>query len=133
MLMRRHPVALIVDDDGDTAEMYAMGLSIEGFESMVALSGGEGLRVAMEALPDVVITDYHMGGPLDGLNLARHLRDEPRTHHIPIVVVTGSDSDDDRKGAAGAGCNLFLTKPCLPDRLAAAVRTVLPPCFTVAS
>jgi DNA-binding response OmpR family regulator len=133
MLMRRHPVALIVDDDGDTAEMYAMGLSIEGFDSMVAFTGVEGLRVAAEALPDVVITDYRLVGPLDGLNLARHLRDNPRTQHIPIIVVTGSDSDDDRKGAARAGCNLFLTKPCLPDRLAAAVRTVLPPCFTVAS
>jgi DNA-binding response OmpR family regulator len=133
MLMRRHPVALIVDDDGDTAEMYAIGLSVEGFEPMVAFTGGEGLRVAAEALPDVVITDYRLLGPLDGLSLARHLRDDPRTQHIRIIVVTGSDSDADREGAAQAGCDLFLTKPCLPDRLAAAARAVLQPCSTAAN
>jgi DNA-binding response OmpR family regulator len=131
--MRRHPIALIVDDDGDTAEMYAIGLSVEGFEPMVAFNGGEGLRVAAEALPDVVITDYRLLGSEDGLSLARHLRDNPRTQHIPIIVVTGSDSEVDRKGAAQAGCDVFLTKPCLPDRLAAAVRAVLPPCSTAAN
>jgi DNA-binding response OmpR family regulator len=133
MLMRQHPVALIVDDDDDTAEMYAVGLSVEGFESMFVCSGGDGLKLAAAALPDVVITDSQLLGPMDGLSLARHLRHDPRTQHIRIIVVTGSDSDLDRDGAAQAGCDLLLTKPCLPDQLAAAVRAVLPPCSTSAS
>jgi DNA-binding response OmpR family regulator len=123
--MRRRPVVLIVDDDNDTSDMYAAGLAVEGFESLLASTATDGLEIAARARPDAVVTDLGLPGELDGLALTERLRHDSRTQAMRIIVLTGSSSEVDRDAARRAGCDLFLTKPCLPDRLADALRNTL--------
>jgi two-component system, cell cycle response regulator DivK len=122
---RRSPVVLIIDDNEDTADMYALGLSQAGFEPLIARDGFDGLKIACEMTPDAVVTDVVLHGPMDGLTLTRRLRYEERTCRTPIIVVTGRVSEGDRNEANRAGCDMFLAKPCPPDELATQVRRIL--------
>ena len=119
------PLILIVDDNDDTTEMYAAGLTLAGFSTVQARTGLDALRQAQEVRPDIVVTDLGLLGPIDGVTLTRRLRHDERTQRIGIIVLTGRVSESDRADANGAGCDLFLTKPCLPDDLAAQISRVI--------
>ena len=83
--------ALIVDDDSDTRSLLRLILETEGFAVLVAAHGQEALAmIPPDSLPDVVVTDLSMP-VLGGVELIERLRSEPRTAHIPIVVISGSD------------------------------------------
>lgn len=117
----RRPVVLIVDDHQDTCDMYSEFLRVAGFATAQATDGMDGLAQACTQVPDVVVTDMVLRGPMDGLTLTRRLRHDARTRHVRIIVLTGRTFQFDREEAERAGCDVFLTKPCLPDALAAEV------------
>ncbi len=118
------PLALLVDRDWDTRQMYAAFLKQRAFEVEEADDGREALAKAISHHPDVVVTETRLPG-IDGFVLCRLLREDPSTHDIPLVVVTGDAFESDIKRARTSGADRVLTKPCLPEHLADQLREVL--------
>ena len=100
------------DDGGD---MYAEFLRHHGFISIVARDADGALNAAHQA--DVVVTGILLSGTVDGIELIERLRADPQTDHTPIIVVTSCAWPSARRRAEAAGCDVFLTKPCLPETL----------------
>ncbi len=123
--MSHQPLVMIVEDDDDTLQMYATGLSLAGCKTLRATNAPDALRGAREALPDVVITDVGLRGPMNGIELTRQLRSDACTHRVGIIVVTGWSGTSVLDEACHAGSDAVLTKPCLPDALAVEVRRVI--------
>ena len=107
---------LVVDDFEDNREMYAEYLRFKGYEVAEAANGHDAVEIARRMLPDVVCMDLSLPG-MDGWEATRRLKNDDRTRHIPIVVVTGHAFDGDGQSAMEAGGDTFLTKPCLPEDL----------------
>jgi CheY-like chemotaxis protein len=120
------PLALLIDRDPDTRQMYAEFLHGAAYEIDQAEDGREGLAKALTRHPDVIVTEMRLTG-ISGLDLCRVLRDDAVTHDIPIVVVTADAFETDVKRARAAGADVVLTKPCLPDHLASAIQRLLHP------
>ena len=119
----RPPLVLLVDDDADSCEMYAFALTRHGFETIQASRAAIALNRIRESTPDVVVTDVLADGC--GFGLIRDMRANAATKHIKVVVVTGCAFPCDRERAFDAGCDGFLTKPCLPDALEHEIRRLL--------
>jgi two-component system, cell cycle response regulator DivK len=111
---------LVVDDTADDREMYAEFLAFSGYRLFEAGTGDAAYDIAVERIPDLVITDIRLRGTLgDGIDLTRRLKMDPRTRQVPVIIVSACAFDRDRARAAAAGCDAFLSKPCLPDALLA--------------
>ena len=104
--------------------MYAEYLRFAGFEVATAANGEEGLEQALANPPDAVVLDLTMPR-LDGWALSAALRGDDRTRHTQIVVLSGHALTGTEEGALKAGAHSFLTKPCLPEDLAAEVKRLL--------
>jgi two-component system cell cycle response regulator DivK len=118
-----HPCVLLVDDYLDARQMYTTYLEYCGFAVVQAANGVEALREAVESKPDIILMDLSLP-VMDGWEATRQLKADPRTAGIPVVALTGySRSKSD--GAKEAGCEAFLTKPCLPEDLVQEIRRVL--------
>jgi DNA-binding response OmpR family regulator len=116
------PVVLLVESDTDNRNMYAEYLSLYGFIVQTADTTDDGLRDARDA--DVVVTEILVDGSFDGIELVRRLRDSEDTKDRRIVVLTACVSERNRQVAEAAGCDVFLPKPCLPDRLVSEIRAI---------
>ncbi len=114
------PLALVVDDDVDTREMYAWCLEGHGYRVRLAGSVPAALTQTADELPDVVITDYMLPGG-DGFSLAEALRSSARTSDIALVLVSGRSFDGEAKELAARLFDLVLLKPVLPEDLASQV------------
>ncbi|MBJ6765423.1 response regulator [Corallococcus sp. H22C18031201] len=118
------PLVLVVDDYEDAREMYAEYLEYSGFRVAEAKNGQEALDKAFELLPDVILMDLSLP-IIDGWEATRRLKQDTRTQTIPVVALTGHAMTGQSDEARGAGCDAFVTKPCLPDALVDEVRRVL--------
>ncbi len=108
---RRHaPRVLIVDDVPDNLSMLHDALDDAGYTVLVATDGASALRRAAQALPDVVLLDALMPG-MDGFEVARRLKAEPTTLHIPIIFMTGLTETEHVVAAFAAGGADYVTKP----------------------
>ncbi len=115
---------LIVDDFEDSRAMYAAFLQFSGYRVLEAKNGLEAVAQATSELPDVIVMDLSLP-ELDGWEATRRIKSEPRTRHIPIAVLTGHTLDGSTKDARAAGCDAFLAKPCLPDKLLETIRALM--------
>jgi CheY-like chemotaxis protein len=116
---------LLVEDDREGRLMYAEWLEQSGFRVEQAHNGLQALERAFDLLPDAILTDLNIPG-IDGFELTRRLKMDPRTHHIPILAVTGyAPFTSDPSRADRAGCDAMLSKPCLPDDLEAALTALI--------
>ena len=118
------PLILVVDDNLDAREMYAMYLAYEGFRVLEAENGEQAIVKTREALPSLILMDASMPR-MDGWDAVRALKSDPKTRTIPVLMLTGHAYDEHRAKAAAVGANGFLAKPVLPDDLAREVRRVL--------
>jgi two-component system, cell cycle response regulator DivK len=117
-------LVLIADDSEDSRDMYQEFLEFSGFEVLTAFDGLGVLRVVADRVPDVIVLD--MGMPhLDGWETARRLRAEEATCKTPIIAVTGHALTGTEATVKAAGCDVYLMKPLLPERLAEEVRRLL--------
>ena len=121
---RIQPLILVVDDYQDAREMYAEYLQFSGFRVAEARNGNEAVTQAFELKPDLIRMDLSVPG-MDGWEATRVLKGDERTRHIPIVALTGHALAGASEGARKAGCDSFVTKPCLPDDLVVEVRRML--------
>jgi CheY-like chemotaxis protein len=117
----RRPLVLIVDDNADTRDLYALGLNFAGFRTLLAADGTAGFSRARNARPDVVVTELSLPG-IDGWELVRRLRAHPQTCSIPVVIVTGWTTPTILDRAQDLGTVQVLIKPCLPEALAHELR-----------
>jgi two-component system, cell cycle response regulator DivK len=125
MLMpEEKPLVLVVDDYQDAREMYAEYLSFSGFRVVEAGTGTEAVEKALALRPDVILMDLSLPG-MDGWAATRQLKSDERTRRIPVVALTGHALAGASEGARLAGCDAFVTKPCLPDELVVEVRRML--------
>ena len=121
---RGKPLILVVDDYADNREMYSAFLRFQGLEVVEAANGNEALEHAFRRVPDLVVMDLSLPG-VDGWQATRLLKADPRTKHVPVLAVTGHALAGAPEEAANAGCDGFLTKPCLPEDLVKEIRKVL--------
>ena len=117
---RTLPTILFVDDDLDTLIAYECLASEEGFGVLTARDGYQALSLVEALIPDVVVLDLWLPG-LDGFDVARRLRGNARTRDIPIVLLSGDDSDAAHEAAECSGCEQHLVKPIAGEEL---IRTV---------
>jgi len=118
------PLILVVDDYEDAREMYAEYLRFCGFRVAEARNGNEALEQAFTLMPDLILMDLSLPG-MDGWEATRQLKADERTRQIPVVALTGHALAGASEGAKKAGCDSFVTKPCLPDDLVVEVRRML--------
>lgn len=114
---------LIIDDSEDNRTIYAFFLAQDGFDVETAADGQTGVDLAHKGF-DVIVMDLTMPR-LDGWEATRRLRADPRTRAVPIIILTGYPATAGEHEAQAAGSDSYLTKPCLPETLAAEIRRLL--------
>ena len=120
----REPLVLVVEDYQDAREMYSAYLQFSGYRVAEATNGLEAIETAIQLMPDIILMDLALP-KVDGWEATKRLKSDPRTKHIPIVALTGHALAGFAEGAREAGCDAFVTKPCLPDALVAEIRRML--------
>ena len=116
---------LLVEDDRDGRRLYAEWLTQAGFKVEQAHNGLQALERAFELIPHVVVTDLNIPG-IDGYELTKRLKQDPRTRSVPVLAVTGYAAFAADPGRAQrAGCDAVLEKPCSPEDLETAVRNLI--------
>jgi CheY-like chemotaxis protein len=115
---------LVADDDRDTRELYRACFDTSGYRTAEAGTGAEAIATAIEVVPDVLLIDYVLPD-VDGLAIARRLKQDPRTAGIFILMVTGYATPDLERTAVAAGIERVLLKPCLPQAALREVARVL--------
>ena len=120
----RKPIVLLVDDYPDAREMYAEYLEFSGYEIVQAGNGLEAIERAIDSHPDVILMDLSLP-VMDGWEATRRLKGDDRTRHIPVLAVTGHALTGVSNDAKAAGCDGFITKPCLPEDLVGEIRKAL--------
>jgi two-component system cell cycle response regulator DivK len=120
----RGPLVLIVDDVQDNRMIYVLSLKFSGYRVAEAENGEEALRQAERLLPDVIVMDLSLP-VMDGWEATRRLKHDPRTKQIPVIVLTGHALPEHAEAARRAGCDIVITKPCLPDQLESVIQRIL--------
>ncbi|GAB4541628.1 MAG: hypothetical protein Kow0063_32660 [Anaerolineae bacterium] len=116
---------LCVDDDHDQRLLLSFLLERQGLEVRTARDGEEGVAIAREWLPDLILMDLMMPG-IDGFEATRLLRADQRTLHIPILALTAYGEEKMQARAKEVGMNGFVLKTILPADLSQVLREYLP-------
>jgi CheY-like chemotaxis protein len=112
---------LIIEDNLMNLELATDLLEANGFVVATAQTAEEGLRLARELLPDLVLMDFSLPG-MDGLSATKHLKADPATRHLTVVGLTANAMKGDEQIALNAGCDGYLTKPIDTRTFAATVK-----------
>ena len=115
---------LIVDDSPTETFTLKSMLEAKGFEVLTAENGADGVALAREELPDVVLMDIVMPG-LNGFQATRQLTKDEKTAHIPVIIVTTKDQETDKVWGQRQGARGYLVKPVTEDQLAETITTVI--------
>ena len=115
---------IIVEDETDTAEMFAEMMRLSGYHVLKSYGGAPAIALISHEIPDAVVLDVMMPD-LSGLEVLRHLRQDPRLEKIPVIAVSAKSLPSDIKNGLDAGANKYLTKPVAFQDLNAAVREVI--------
>jgi len=107
---------LLVEDDPHSRYIYEVFLEREGFRVMTAGGGREGIRIAREERPDVILMDISIPDT-DGWSATRLLKSHEETSSIPVIALTAHAFASDRETAREVGCDGFVAKPCHPRKL----------------
>ncbi|HEX5272015.1 MAG TPA: response regulator [Gemmataceae bacterium] len=115
---------LVVENDPDTSQSYGLLLRHWGHHARLALTGEDGLHVAGDFLPNVVLLDMGLGKGLDGYQVARSMRADVLLAGVVLVAVTGYGGAADKEAALAAGCDYHFVKPVAPDELCGFLRSL---------
>ncbi len=117
-------LVLVVEDYQDAREMYAAYLQFSGYAVAEAVDGVQAIEKTLELMPDIILMDLALPR-MDGWEATLWLKSDSRTKHIPIVALTGHALSVHAERARQAGCDAFVTKPCLPDALVSEIQRML--------
>jgi phosphate regulon transcriptional regulator PhoB len=115
---------LIVDDEPDILELISYNLKKEGFHISTALDGEEALQKVRAGHLDLIILDLMLPG-IHGMELCRIMRNNPKTAHVPIIMLTARGEESDKVRGLDSGADDYMTKPFSPKELIARVKAVL--------
>ncbi len=118
------PAILIVDDERDLLSLLDFNLRKEGFETLLASSGEEALRALRRMVPDLVLLDL-MLPDVPGTEICRQVKADPRTEHVPVVMLTAKGEEIDRVVGLELGADDYVTKPFSVRELVLRIRAVL--------
>ncbi|HYW10262.1 MAG TPA: response regulator [Longimicrobium sp.] len=118
------PIILLVEDNPDNRAIYGTILRHFGFEVAEAETGEDGVRMAREISPALILMDVAMPG-MDGWEATRILKGDPETAGIPVIALTAHAMSEDRRRAEEVGCDGYLSKPVEPRRVVAEVERLL--------
>ena len=122
--MSEHTI-LYVEDNEYNRKIVQQLLSRTTYRLIEAMDGESGVAMAQKELPDLILMDVQLP-KMSGLDATRVLKADPRTAHIPVIVITSFALSGDREKASAAGATNYLAKPYSPRELLAMVREVLP-------
>jgi phosphate regulon transcriptional regulator PhoB len=115
---------LIVDDEPDIVQLISYNLKKEGFHIATARDGEEALKKVREGHLDLIILDLMLPG-IHGMELCRILRNNPKTAHVPIIMLTARGEESDKVRGLDSGADDYMTKPFSPKELMARVKAIL--------
>jgi two-component system phosphate regulon response regulator PhoB len=115
---------LVVDDEEDLLELVNYNLAKEGYKVTGVSSGERALSVAHEMLPDLIVLDVLLPR-VDGFEICRLLKGDPKTRHIPIIMLTAKTEEADVVSGLELGADDYITKPFSPRVLIARIKSVL--------
>ncbi len=115
---------LVVDDTPDIVHFLVVRLRSEGFDTLTAYNGLDGLTIAERDRPDLIILDVMMP-QLNGFQVCRKIKENPELAHIPVIFLTAKDQPSDRFWGEEVGASAYLTKPVDPRMVAQAVHELL--------
>ncbi|MBX7487931.1 phosphate regulon transcriptional regulator PhoB [Qipengyuania sp. GH25] len=115
---------LLVEDDPALSELLEYRFTNEGYNVRTTSDGDEALLLASEDVPDLVILDWMIEGT-SGIEVCRRLRRDKDTAHVPIIMLTAREAEDDRIRGLDTGADDYLTKPFSPRELLARVAAVM--------
>ena len=118
------PRLLLVEDDQALAELLEFRFKAEGYDVVTTPDGDEALLLASEQTPDLVVLDWMIEGT-SGIEVCRRLRRAKDTAHVPIVMLTARETEDDRVRGLETGADDYVTKPFSPRELLARVAAVM--------
>jgi len=116
---------LVIEDHEDNRRILRDLLSSAGFELIEAMTGDQGVAMAQEHRPDLILMDIQLPG-LDGYQATRRIKADPALRQIPVIAVTSFALSGDDVKAYEAGCDGYVTKPYSPRQLLAKVREYFP-------
>jgi len=119
----QQPTLLIVEDNTDIRQ-YITDSFGDDFQILQAENGEEGVTMALEHIPDVIVSDIMMPH-MNGIELTRRLKDDIRTSHIPIILLTAKVTDADKEEGYDSGADSYLTKPFTAKLLASRIQNLL--------
>ncbi|GLL52625.1 hypothetical protein KUBF_02870 [Bacteroides finegoldii] len=117
------PILLIVEDNEEIQKYIAESFS-DSFEVITADNGEEGKQQALSHIPDIIVSDIMMP-VMDGITLCRQLKEDVRTSHIPIILLTAKDSLQDKEEGYEVGADSYLTKPFSASLLRSRINNLL--------
>ena len=115
---------LLIEDHEDNRKIYSAILEHSGFRVLLAADGREGVRLAREGSPDLILMDISIPH-IDGWQATEMLKSDPATAAIPVIALTAHALPEDRERAVAVGCDGYLTKPVEPRRVIEEVRRFL--------
>jgi len=115
---------LIVDDEEDVLELVDFNLSKNGYQTVTAITGEEALKKAKSELPDLIVLDLMLLG-IDGLEVCKKLKNDPKTEHIPVIMLTAKGEESDIVTGLELGADDYITKPFSPKVLIARLRRII--------
>jgi len=115
---------LVVEDEPAIQELIAVNLSFAGHNVLRAHDAGQARALINAELPDLIVLDW-MLPDVSGLSLARRLRADERTRHVPIIMLTAKGAEQDKIDGLEAGADDYITKPFSPKELLARIKAVL--------
>jgi len=116
---------LVIEDQEDNRQIVRDLVTASGYELIEATTGEEGLEAASRERPDLILMDIQLPG-IDGYEVTRRIKADPKLRQIPIIAVTSYALSGDDKKAFAAGCDGYVTKPYSPRLLLAKIREYLP-------
>ena len=119
--MAENRSVLVVEDDPEINDLIGAYVQIAGFDYTPAADGASALREAQKTHPSLIVLDL-MLPDTDGFEVCRRLKSDPETHHIPVLMLTALEGEDERRKGRECGICDYMTKPFDPDRLMDAIK-----------
>lgn len=115
---------LVIEDEEAIRQLLEMALVNAGYETLMAADGEDGVMIATDSNPDLILLDWML--PLvSGIEVLRQLRRHGDTRHIPVIMLTARGEESDRVRGLDSGADDYITKPFSPAELLARVRALL--------
>lgn len=115
---------LVADDDVDVLALVVRRLERDGYDVITARNGGDALRVAQERVPDLAVLDVMMP-QLTGYEVTEHLRKDPVTEGIPVILLTARVQEADVRRGFAVGADDYIKKPFSPQELRSRIQALL--------